>query len=105
MLTFRSWLNVVAKDGSFARISIDPAESDGWQGGGQLEVTRSSWRSVLRPGGHIANGRRSIVDGLSGHVEGIEDPFLQIVDVHEVLWHPLFHLLGIVCKGRSKYES
>ena len=97
-LTFWSGLDVVTKDGTLARIAINPTESDGGQGGGQLEVARSTWWPVLRSSGHIANGRRSVVDGLSGHIEGVEDPLLEVVDVHEVLWHPLLHLLGVVCK-------
>ena len=62
----------------------------------QHEVPRSARGSWLRPRGHVADGGGPVVNGLGPDTEGVGDPLLQVVDVHEVFRDALLHLLGVI---------
>ena len=49
------------------------------------EVPRSARGSRLRPRGHVPDSGGPVVNGLGPDTEGVGDPLLQVVDVHEVL--------------------
>ena len=51
----------------------------------QHEVPGSARGAWLRPCGHVPDGGGPVVNGLGPDTEGVGDPLLQVVDVHEVL--------------------
>ena len=112
-ITFSSWFNVVSKNGTFPRISVDPCQFYSADCFWQNQVTRSTRGSGLRPGCHVPDHRRPVIECLRPDWKCVSDFFFEIVNEEKSLGHSLFHLLWIIwnkmitiiLKLKSKYRT
>ena len=95
-ITFSPWFNVVSKNGTFPRISVDPCQFDSADCFRQNQVTWSARGSGLRPGCHVPDHRRPVIECLRPDWKCVSDFFFEIVNEEKALGHSLFHLFRII---------